>query len=127
MRPDIAYAMGKLIRFTSNPGTHHWYAINRVFMYLKQTMNYGITYSGFPPVIKGYSDASWITNIEDHSSTTICIILLGGRAILWASKKQTCITTSTMESEFIALASAGNEAEWLRNLIYEIPWMLDIV
>ena len=26
-----------------------------------------------------------------------------------------------MESEFIALASAGKEAEWLRNLIYVIP------
>nr|GEV39650.1 hypothetical protein [Tanacetum cinerariifolium] len=41
-------------------------------------------------------------------------------AILWASKKQTCITGSTMESEFLALAAAGKKAEWLRNLIPEI-------
>ncbi|GJY99982.1 hypothetical protein Tco_0517412 [Tanacetum coccineum] len=40
--------------------------------------------------------------------------LLGGGAISWASKKQTCITSSTMESEFVALAAAGKEAEWLR-------------
>nr|GEW94348.1 zinc finger, CCHC-type [Tanacetum cinerariifolium] len=26
-----------------------------------------------------------------------------------------------MEFEFVALAAAGNEAEWLRNLVYEIP------
>ena len=26
-----------------------------------------------------------------------------------------------MESEFVALAAAGKEAEWLRNLVYEIP------
>ena len=26
-----------------------------------------------------------------------------------------------MESEFVALAAAGKEVEWLRNLIYEIP------
>ncbi|GJW41867.1 zinc finger, CCHC-type containing protein [Tanacetum coccineum] len=38
-----------------------------------------------------------------------------------AFKKQTCITSSTMESEFVALAAAGKEAEWLRNLIHEIP------
>ncbi|KAJ9554082.1 hypothetical protein OSB04_018127 [Centaurea solstitialis] len=44
-----------------------------------------------------------------------------GGAISWASKKQTCITNSTMESEFVALAAVGKEAEWLRNLIYEIP------
>ncbi|GJY96813.1 zinc finger, CCHC-type containing protein [Tanacetum coccineum] len=44
-----------------------------------------------------------------------------GGAISWASKKQTCITGSTIKSEFVALAAAGKEAEWLRNLILEIP------
>ncbi|GKB70797.1 zinc finger, CCHC-type containing protein, partial [Tanacetum coccineum] len=48
------------------------------------------------------------------------VFLLGGGTISWASKKQTCITGSTMESEFVALAAAGKEAEWLRNLIHEI-------
>ncbi|GJS58142.1 hypothetical protein Tco_0652926 [Tanacetum coccineum] len=38
-----------------------------------------------------------------------------------ASKKQTCITGSTMESEFVALAVAGKEAQWLKNLLLEIP------
>nr|GFD33184.1 zinc finger, CCHC-type [Tanacetum cinerariifolium] len=46
---------------------------------------------------------------------------LGGGFISWASKKQTCITGSTMESEFVVLAAAGKEAEWLRNFIREIP------
>ncbi|GKB85933.1 zinc finger, CCHC-type containing protein, partial [Tanacetum coccineum] len=53
-RPDIAYAVGRLSRFTSNPSRQHWKAITRVFKYLR------------------------------------------------------------------ALAAAGKEAEWLRNLIYEI-------
>ena len=35
--------------------------------------------------------------------------------------KKTLITTSTMESEFIALESAGKEAEWLRNFLSGIP------
>ncbi|GJS41502.1 zinc finger, CCHC-type containing protein [Tanacetum coccineum] len=38
-----------------------------------------------------------------------------------ASKKQTCITSSIMEYEFADLAATGKEAEWLRNLIFEIP------
>jgi hypothetical protein len=46
--------------------------------------------------------------------------MIGGGAISWASKKQTVITHSTMEAEFIALAAAGKEAEWLRNLFLEI-------
>ncbi|CAM8993242.1 unnamed protein product [Rhodiola kirilowii] len=120
-RPDIAYAVGKLSRYTSNPSTHHWEAIRWVLKYLKGTMNYGLVYAGFPSVLEGYTDASWITNLEDHSSTSGWVFLLGGGAISWASKKQTCITSSTMESEFIALAAAGKEAEWLRNLVHEIP------
>nr|GEU61841.1 zinc finger, CCHC-type [Tanacetum cinerariifolium] len=50
--PDIAFAVGKLSRYTSNPSALHWQAL---------------------------------------------------------------------ESEFVALAAAGNEAKWLRNLVYEIP------
>ncbi|GJT03084.1 hypothetical protein Tco_0824253 [Tanacetum coccineum] len=61
------------------------------------------------------------SNTEDNSSTSGCAFLLGRGVISWASKKQTCITGSTMKSKFIALADAGKEAEWLRNLILEIP------
>ncbi|GJX29350.1 zinc finger, CCHC-type containing protein [Tanacetum coccineum] len=121
IRPDIAYVVEKSSRFTSNPSNQHWEAIIKVFRYLKKTMNYSLSYVEFPLVIEGYSDASWITNSEDHTSTTGWVFLLGGGAISWASKKQTCITDSTMESEFVALAAVRKEAEWLRNLIYEIP------
>ena len=71
-------------------------------------------------VIEGYTDASWITSINDNKSTSGWIFTLGGGAISWAYKKQTCISHSTMESEFIALAAAGKEAEWLRNLLLDI-------
>ncbi|GKA23983.1 zinc finger, CCHC-type containing protein [Tanacetum coccineum] len=54
-----------------------------------------------------YSDASWINHVKDSSSTSGWVFLLGGGAISWASKKQTCITGSTIESEFVAMATAG--------------------
>ena len=84
-------------------------------------MAYKITYVGAPLVLEGYSEASWITNLEDHSSTSVWVFLPSGGAISWASKKQSCITTSTMESEFVALAVACKEEEWLRNLVHEVP------
>ncbi|GJR59821.1 zinc finger, CCHC-type containing protein [Tanacetum coccineum] len=95
IRPDIAFAVGKLSRYTSNSNTQHWQAIQRVLKYLKKTMDYKLTYTGYPSVLEGYTDASWISNSEDNSST--------------------------MESKFMALAAADKEAEWLRNLILEIP------
>ncbi|GJR67880.1 zinc finger, CCHC-type containing protein [Tanacetum coccineum] len=55
---------------------------------------------------RGVAELWVINNMEDHSSTSGWVFLLGGGAISWASKKQTCITSSTMESEFVALAAA---------------------
>nr|GEW76690.1 hypothetical protein [Tanacetum cinerariifolium] len=50
-RSDIAFAMGKLSRCTSNP------------------------------VLEGYTNTSWISNTEDNSSTSGWVFLLGGGAI----------------------------------------------
>nr|GFA48755.1 zinc finger, CCHC-type [Tanacetum cinerariifolium] len=58
----------------------------------------------------GYSDASWITGSSDSKSTTGWIFTLGGEAVCWGSKKQTCITHSTIEAKFLALAATGKEA-----------------
>nr|GEV14890.1 zinc finger, CCHC-type [Tanacetum cinerariifolium] len=72
-------------------------------------------------VLEGYTDAIWISNIEENSSTSGWVFLLSGGAISWAFKKQTCITGSIMEFEFMALAADGKETKWLRNLILKIP------
>ena len=119
-RPDIAYVVCKLSRFTSSPSIEHWKAIARVLGYLKRTKNLGLFYNNFPAVLEGYTDASWITSANDNKSTFGWVFTLAGGAVSWASKKQTCITHSTMESEFVALAAASKEAEWLRNLLLDI-------
>ncbi len=38
----------------------------------------------------------------------------------WRSKKQACVALSTAEAEYIALASAGQEAVWMRSLTAEL-------
>ncbi|GLT95567.1 hypothetical protein SLE2022_132430 [Rubroshorea leprosula] len=119
-RPDIAFAVCKLSRYTSKPSHEHWKAIRRILGYLKKTKELGLIYSDYPVVLEGYTDASWITSKSDNKSTSGWIFTLGGGAISWASRKQTCISHSTMESEFITLAAASKEAEWLRNLLLDI-------
>nr|GEV07276.1 zinc finger, CCHC-type [Tanacetum cinerariifolium] len=70
-RLDIAFAMGKL----------NWYTL--------------------VIVLEGYTDARWISNTEDNSSTSGWVFLLGG--------------------------AAGKKAEWLKNLLLEIPsWVKPI-
>nr|GEW67359.1 zinc finger, CCHC-type [Tanacetum cinerariifolium] len=81
IRPDIALEVGKLSRYTSNPSTLHWQAIQRVLKYLNKTIDYTLVYIGYPSLLEGYTDASWISNTKDNSSTTGGVFLLGGGAI----------------------------------------------
>ncbi|GJQ89076.1 zinc finger, CCHC-type containing protein [Tanacetum coccineum] len=119
--PDLAYAVSRLSRYTSNPSYAHWKAITRVLHYLRYSRDYGLHYDRHPAVIEGYSDANWISDIKDSRSTSGYVFTLGGAAISWKSSKQTVIAKSTMESEFIALDKCGEEAEWLRQFVEDIP------
>ncbi|GKB85934.1 zinc finger, CCHC-type containing protein [Tanacetum coccineum] len=75
-------------------------------MYAMTSTRPDIAYAVGRLMFSRLSDASWINHVEDSSSTSGWVFLLGGGAISWASKKQTCITSSNMESEFVALAAA---------------------
>ena len=57
-RPDIAYAVGVLSRFTSKPSKDHWLAIERVMRYLTGTKNYDLFYKKYLAMIEGFSDAN---------------------------------------------------------------------
>ena len=96
--------------------------MKRVLGYLKWTEHYALHYNKYLAVIEGYSDAHWITGSNDVKSTSGYVFILGGGAVSWKSSKKTCIARSTMESEFIALDKAGEEAEWLRNFLEEISF-----
>ncbi|GJW61883.1 hypothetical protein Tco_0111218 [Tanacetum coccineum] len=65
-------------------------------------------------------DIAFVVGKMNNSLTSGWVFFLGEGAISWASKKQTCITSSTMASEFVALVAVGKEAKWLRNVILEI-------
>ena len=94
--------------------------MKRVLGYLDDNQNYALHYKKYPVVLEGYSDANWITGSTETKSKSGDVFTIGGGAISWKSSKQTCIARSTMESEFIALDKAGEEAEWLRNFLEDI-------
>lgn len=57
-RPNLAYIVGMLRRYQSNPGMDHWKAVKRVMRYLKRTKDYMLTYRKANNLeIIGYSDS----------------------------------------------------------------------
>ena len=110
-KPDIAYAIGRLSRYTQSLNQDHQTVVHRVLKYLRGTLDHGLCYNGFSSVLEGFSDANWISNSDEMKSTSGYVFNLGEGAISWKSSKQTCITRSIMEAEFIALEKASSEVE----------------
>jgi hypothetical protein len=105
----------------SNPGYTHWNALERVLCYLKGTMSYGIHFTRYPRVLEGYCDANWISDVDELYATSGYAFLLGGDVVSLKSCKQTVLTKSTIEAELTALDTAGAEAEWLHELLMDLP------
>jgi hypothetical protein len=120
-RSDISFVLSKLSRFVSNLGDDHWRALERVLRYLKGTMSLDIHYNGYPIVLKGYCDVNWISDANEIYATSGYVFSLGGGAVSWKSYKHTILTRSTMEAELTTLDTASVEAEWLRELLMDLP------
>ena len=120
-RPDITYAVNNVARFCARPTKEHWMAVKRIFRYLKGTQDYGLQYhkEGSAECV-GYSDADWAGDTEDRKSTSGYLFSLNGGLVSWRSKNQSCVALSTAEAEYMALASAAQEALWLRQLTSDL-------
>ncbi|RVW92863.1 Retrovirus-related Pol polyprotein from transposon TNT 1-94 [Vitis vinifera] len=120
-RPDIAYIVGMLGRYLSNPGMDHWKKAKRVMRYLQRTKDYMLTYRRSSHLeIVGYSDSDFAGCLDSRRSTSGYIFMLAGGAVSWKSVKQTLIASSTMEAEFIACYEASNHGIWLRNFVTQL-------
>ena len=108
----------KLIHI-SNPSREHWTVLERVFRSLRDTIGYYLTYTEYPDVIEGYSDANWVTDFHSVKSTTRYVFMFDFVTMSWKSFKQTMIVRSTIESELIALDTTYLEAEWLKDFLSE--------
>ena len=83
-------------------------------------MNLGLHYNNYLAVIEGFSDANWISESNEMKTISSYVFILGGAVVSWKSTKQTLLS-QFMEKELIALDLAGAEAEWIRNLLADIP------
>jgi len=119
-RPDITFSVNYVARFSSNPGPQHINAVKRIVRYLIGTQERGVIYPyGGEGNIKAFSDADW-ANSKDRKSQSGYILYFNGGPIIWGSKQQKCVATSTMEAEFYALSTAVKELLWLKQFVSEL-------
>ena len=125
-RPDIAYAVGKLARFVTNPSPEHVKAARRVLAYLKATDYWGLRYhaDGFIEP-EGFVDADHAGDKSDRKSTAGYAFLAAKCVFSWSSKKESTVATSTMEAEYIALFLGSQQAAWIRQFYEQIGYPLE--
>ncbi|KAG2857507.1 hypothetical protein PC114_g28481 [Phytophthora cactorum] len=117
-RPDIAYAVGYVSRFMENPQEEHWVAVKRIFRYLQGTKTHGICFKPGDNIdFRGYSDADWAGDLADRKSTSGYTFMLMSAPVSWGSKKQSSVSLSTSEAEYIALSLAIQEGKWIHRLL----------
>ncbi|KAK4374913.1 hypothetical protein RND71_005590 [Anisodus tanguticus] len=105
-----------------DPRESHFAALKRIIRYVKGTLDFGLPlYPSAPNKLLSYIDADWAGCPDTRRSTSGYVFTIGGGVVSWKSSKQTCIARSTMESEFIALDNAGEEAEWLHDFLEDVP------
>ncbi|TFY74078.1 hypothetical protein EWM64_g9933 [Hericium alpestre] len=123
--PDIAYAVTTLSQFMHNPGRTHWEAAKCVIRYLKTTRDEWLTYGeDSEGGIIGYSNADWGSNDHRHSISGF-VFLVDGGAVSWSSKKQSVVTLSSTEAEYIAMTHAAKEVLWICAILGEIIGQFD--
>uniref|UniRef100_A0AAV1TJP4 Polyprotein n=1 Tax=Peronospora matthiolae TaxID=2874970 RepID=A0AAV1TJP4_9STRA len=120
-RPDIAFAVSYVSRFMENPQVEHWMAVKRILRYLQGTKSHGICFKSDDKIdFCGYSDADWAGDHADRKSTSGYAFILMGAPVSWGSKKQSSVSLSTSEAEYIALSLAIQEGKWMHRLLCEI-------
>lgn len=124
-RPDIAFAVGILSRYCSNPGEIHLNEALHCLRYLGGTKDWVIEYDGtiideLISLILGYSDSDWAGDVDTRRSTSGYVFLMCGAAISWSSKLQTSPALSSTEAEYMALTRTAQEAIWLRQLLEQL-------
>jgi hypothetical protein len=106
-RPDIAFTVGILGRYQSDPGLDHWRAAKKVMRYLQGTKDYMLIYRRTDNLeVIGYSDSDFAGCIDSRKSTSGYIFLMASGAVSWRSTKQTLTATSIMEAEFVSCCEA---------------------
>ena len=120
-RIDILYAVIVLARYQAKPSMVHWNAIQRILLYLANTLDKGLIF--YPesmarnaPKLLCMSDASNGVHVDNYDSTGGHVIYMYGAPIIAKSYKIKVKTQSSTEAEYCALSQASRDVIHMINL-----------
>ena len=124
-RLDIAYVVGVVSRFLSNPGKEHWNVVKWILRYLKETAKWCLCFVNGDSMLLGYADENMAGDVNSRKSTSGYLITFVGGAVSWQSKLQKYIALSIIEVEYITAAEAFKERLWMKKFLNDLGHDVD--
>jgi len=120
-RPDLSFAVSLLSRFQADPGIEHWKGLLHVIGYIKNTMDYGLTYSrdaDLTPLF--YVNADYGRCQDTRCSTSGYVFTMAGGAVTWSSKRQATVALSMVETEYVVMSQCAQQMIWMYTWLDEM-------
>ena len=84
-----------------------------VLRYTKGTKEVGLLYKRSSHFnIIAWSDADWARDQDNRKSRSGIVITIGNNPVIWFSRLQSIVATSTAEAEFYALSECTKAVKW---------------
>lgn len=115
--------MGVCARYQAAPKESQLTVVKMIIKYVNGTLNFGLWYPfNIDSVVTRYFDLDLAKNLEDCKSTNGGCFYVKNYLVSWHSKKQTSISLSTAEVEYIATASGCAQLLWMKQMLkdYEL-------
>jgi hypothetical protein len=107
--------------FQAAPKESHVLVVKRIFRYFKGTKEFGLWYPKENDLsLIAYTDADWAGCIDDWRSTSGAVFYLGECLVSWLSKKQSSISLSTTDAEYIEATTCCTQVFWMKQTLTDI-------
>jgi hypothetical protein len=109
-RPDIAFAVNYITRYSMVPTMRHWNDIKNILQYLVCTIDLGLYFQknqDSKSIV--YADVGYLSDPDNVMSQIGYVFLHGGITIYWKLCKQTLVATSINHLKIIVLYEPSRE------------------
>ena len=104
-QPDVASAVWTVAQHAPNPAARDWKTIRKIITCLKATKDLGVLFRrGRDLKLSLFANADYADRCNDRRSVSGVAAMLGNTAVGASSTTQHCVTLSTSEAEYVAMA-----------------------
>jgi len=131
-RPDIAFAVTQMAKFTSNPSDEHLNQAMYILRYLVGTRDYALVFDGNSDEgLHTFCNSSYGDDCSEPDRmrrlTQGYFFKLADVSIKWHSHMQKMIATSSTAAEYMALSDCAKDCTWFKTLFSELGKPIEYV